>query len=262
MSGFKVAILASGSKGNAALISSGSQNFLVDIGISCRMLGTRMKEIGLTPDDLDGVFITHEHTDHVKGLETFSKRYDVPVYSSEKTWQAVLMKNKNIDRRNCRIIKGGLVCGDVQVNSFGISHDAADPHGYSFIYKKSKCSYVTDTGFVTDTIRSEVQDADTLILEANHDVTMLKNGVYPAQLKQRILSTRGHLSNDSAGWLLAGMERLPQQVFLAHLSQENNLPGVALKTVQDILESKKRLRETQLLLASQERVVANFKVWE
>lgn len=262
MSELKVAMLASGSKGNAALISSGKQNFLVDMGISCRMLGTRLKEIGLGLDDLDGVFITHEHTDHIKGLETFSKKYAVPIYSSEKTWQAVLLKNRNIDRRNCRVIKGSVVCGDMKINSFNISHDAADPHGYSFIYNKSKCTYVTDTGFVTETIKNEVQDADVLVLEANHDVTMLKNGIYPEVLKQRILSTRGHLSNDSAGWLLAGLPRLPQQVFLAHLSHENNLPGVAMQTVQKILAEKNRLQETDILLASQEQVVANFKVLE
>lgn len=258
MSTFKVAMLASGSKGNAAVISNGRQNFLVDMGISCRMLGTRLKEISLSPEDLDGVFITHEHTDHVKGLETFSKKYAVPLYSSEKTWQAILLRSREINRQNCRIIKGNIVCGDVQIRSFSISHDAADPHGYSFISGKHKCTYVTDTGFATDVIRREVQDADTLILEANHDVTMLRNGIYPELLKKRILSTRGHLSNDSAGWLLAGLPVLPREVFLAHLSHENNLPSVALKTVEGILSEQNKLQDIRLLLASQEQVVTNF----
>lgn len=127
MSAFQVAMLASGSKGNAALISSGSQNFLVDIGISCRMLDQRLKAIGLQASELDGVFITHEHTDHVKGLATFTRKYTVPVYSSERTWQAILNKNSQLERRSCRIIKGEIDCGGVKVRSFATSHDAADP---------------------------------------------------------------------------------------------------------------------------------------
>lgn len=258
MSDFKVAMLASGSKGNAALISTDKQNFLVDIGISCRMLNSKLKNLGMEIKDLDGIFLTHEHTDHVKGLETFCKNYQIPVYSSEKTWQAVLMRNKNIERRNCRIIKGSMLCGDVKINSFNISHDAVDPHGYSFSYQKSKCTYVTDTGFVTEAVKAEAQDADTLILEANHDIAMLKNGIYPELLKKRILSTRGHLSNDSAGWFLASLQKLPEQIILAHLSHENNLPSIALQTVENILQEKNRLQETDILLASQENIVKTF----
>lgn len=258
MSDFKVAMLASGSKGNAALISNDKQNFLVDIGISCRMLNTKLKTLGLEIKDLDGVFLTHEHSDHVKGLETFCKNYQVPVYSSEKTWHAVLMRNRNIDRRNCRVIKGSMLCGDVKINSFNISHDAADPHGYSFTSQKGKCTYVTDTGFVTEAIKNEAQNADMLVLEANHDITMLKNGIYPELLKKRILSTRGHLSNDSAGWFLASLEQLPEQIILAHLSQENNLPSVALQTVENILQEKNKLQNTRILLASQENIVKTF----
>lgn len=258
MNVFKVTMLASGSKGNSALISTGKQNFLIDMGISCRMLTTRLGEVGLCADDLDGVFITHEHTDHVKGLATFTKKYAVPIYSSEMTWRAVLSKEPKIERNRCRIIADALRCGEVEVNSFAIPHDAVDPHGYVLKCNGSKCAYITDTGFVTQAVREAAEDADTLILEANHDVEMLRNGSYPEVLKQRILSTRGHLSNESAGWLLANLPRIPENIILAHLSQENNLPGLALDTVRNILDGASLFNDTRIFVASQDRIVKNY----
>ena len=258
MNAFKVTMLASGSKGNSALISTGKQNFLVDMGISCKMLTSRLKEVGFCVEDLDGIFLTHEHTDHVKGLATFTKKYTVPIYSSELTWRAILSKEPKIERRNCRIIGGALKCGEVEVNSFEIPHDAVDPHGYVFKCNGSKCAYITDTGFVTPAVRQAAEDADTIILEANHDVEMLKNGIYPPHLKQRILSTRGHLSNESAGWLLANLPRLPENIILAHLSQENNLPRLALDTVRNILDGASLFNEARIIVAAQDGIVKDY----
>lgn len=258
MSAFKVTMLASGSKGNSALISTGKQNFLIDMGISCRALTTRLKEVGFCAEDLDAVFLTHEHTDHISGLGTFSKKYAVPIYSSEKTWRAILSKMPQIERKNCRIIAGGVRCGEVEINSFEIPHDAVDPHGYVLKCAGSKCAYITDTGFVTETVRQAAEGADTLILEANHDIEMLKNGRYPVHLKQRILSTRGHLSNESAGHFLANLSRVPEKIFLAHLSQENNLPSLALNTVQNILNSTSLFNDTRIFVASQTRIVKDY----
>lgn len=170
---FQIVMLASGSKGNAALISTAKQRFLVDIGISCRALTTRMKEIGVSVNELDGVFITHEHVDHVRGLATFLKNYRVPVYSSALTWRAILAKDSSLVRQNCRLIDNNrLLCGDLEVQSFSIPHDAVDPHGYTFTSRSngSKCTYLTDAGFVTDTIREAVAGSSALVLEANHDV--------------------------------------------------------------------------------------------
>lgn len=261
---FEIVMLASGSKGNAALISTDSQRFLVDIGVSCRELVLRLQSVGVSPLELDGVFITHEHTDHVRGLATFLKKYRVPVYGSEKTWQAILAKDGAIDRRSCRLAGERLLCGDVQVDSFPVPHDAADPRGYAFTSRSTgaKCTYVTDAGFVTPVIREAVAGSTALILEANHDVEMLKNGSYPYVLKQRILSTKGHLSNDSAGWFLSQLERLPRQVVLAHLSQENNKPQLASDTVRNILDGKRRLQETELFVAAQDRVVTAAPAFE
>ena len=256
----QVVMLASGSKGNAALISTDSQRFLVDLGISCRELVKRMQQVGACPEELGGVFITHEHVDHVKGVVTFAKKYQVPLYASQGTWRAVFSKYPELNRANCRLTGPRMLVGDVQINSFAISHDAAQPQGYSFYWRSgdAKCSYVTDTGFVTDIVREAVVGSDVLILEANHDVQMLKNGSYPYELKQRILGTRGHLSNATAGQFLVGLERLPKHIFLAHLSEQNNLPRLALDTVKNILDSKKRLQETRLLVANQPQPVADY----
>ena len=258
MSFFKVAMLASGSKGNAALIMTEQQNFLVDMGISCRMLTQRLQELQLTVDDLEGIFITHEHVDHVKGLATLTKKFAVPIYTSAMTWKGILAKDGKINRENCRIFEQGMLCGKVRINSFHIPHDACDPHGYSFTCGDSKCTYLTDTGHITQEIRQAVEGTDTLILEANHDVNMLKQGSYPFALKQRILSTRGHLSNDSAGMFLRSLEHLPNSIFLAHLSHENNLPSLALNTVSSILEQEDLLKQTEIKVASQNMIVKNF----
>lgn len=256
----QVVMLASGSKGNSALIRTAKQNFLVDMGISCRALTTKLKALDLTVQDLDAVFLTHEHIDHVRGLATFTKNYQVPIFSSENTWRAILAKDNKIERHSCRLITDKLQLGDIKITSFAIPHDAIDPHGYTFINccDNSKCSYLTDTGFITDIVREAVSGSDTLILEANHDVELLKNGSYPYQLKQRILSTRGHLSNEGAGWFLNEMDKLPQKVILAHLSEENNRPQLALDTVKNILDTNKRLQETELFVASQKEMVADF----
>lgn len=257
---FQVVMLASGSKGNAALISTDSQRFLVDVGVSCRELVKRMQEAGAEPEQLDGVFLTHEHIDHVKGLATFAKKYRVPLYASEGTWHALWQKYPALVRDNCCLTGASMLCGDVRVDSFAVPHDAVEPQGYSFTWRSGgcKCTYVTDTGYITPAVREAVCGSDVLVLEANHDVEMLRNGSYPYDLKQRILGMRGHLANVTAAQLLLHLPRLPKHVILAHLSEQNNRPRLALATVQNILDSKKRLPETQLFVAAQNNIVADF----
>lgn len=259
MKKFQVAMLASGSKGNATVIITPEHYFLVDMGLSCRELVNRLKTVHIKPEQLTAIFITHEHIDHVKGLATFSKKYSVPIYASEKTWRAILWKNTSILRNVCHIIATNVSYNNIKVSSFAIPHDAADPHGYIFedTVTGCKCCYLTDTGFVTDTVRSAVEASEVLVLEANHDTEMLKNGKYPLVLKQRILSTRGHLSNESAGLLLASMKSLPETVYLAHLSEENNKPQLALETVQQVLQGANR-KINKIFVASQHEVVTDY----
>lgn len=257
MSYFKVAMLASGSKGNAALIKAGEEYFLIDMGLSCRELTKRLKMVGIIPEQITAIFITHEHSDHIKGLETFTKKYAVPLYSSENTWRAIVNRLKNIRRENLYSMSGEITLGKVKIASFNIPHDASDPHGYYFIGPNGeKCTYLTDTGFVTDVVQRAVEGADILVLETNHDIEMLKNGSYPYELKRRILSTLGHLSNESAGNLLAGLDCLPRQIILAHISQENNRPDIALNTVKNILA--KHGKQGNFLIASQNEVVGSI----
>lgn len=259
MNSFKVAMLASGSKGNAAVIINKNLYFLVDMGLSCRELVKRLKDIHLKPELLTAVFITHEHSDHIKGLATFSKKYQTPIFASERTWRAILSKDNDILRSACHIIVTNISYNHIKISSFDIPHDAADPHGYIFedMETGAKCSYLTDTGFITDTVRKAVDGAEVLVLEANHDVEMLKNGKYPLVLKQRILSTRGHLSNESAGLLLTGMKKLPKQIYLAHLSEENNKPSLALDTVKKVLSAAGK-KEPNIMVASQHEVVTDY----
>ena len=265
MSCFQVAVLASGSKGNATVMRCESGMVLIDAGISCRRITAGMQELGLRPEDLTAVFITHEHIDHVKGLETFVKKYPAPVFASAGTWRGIKQTLPRIDLRQCHrhilAPRTEITLGGLQVRSFSVSHDALEPAGYVFHCKGRKFAYVTDTGYVSDPVKRELDGAEVLVLETNHDPFMLKNGRYPPPLQKRILGTRGHLANETAGHLLTALESLPRQVFLAHLSQENNTPGLAESTVRSIVMRKNPGATIQFYVTSQDEVVKN-KEWE
>lgn len=254
---FKISVLASGSKGNATIITAGGKNFLIDAGISCRQLTQRIKETGMQPEDLDGVLLTHEHRDHISGLPVFSRKYHLPVFANEPTWRS-LPQRSEMERSCCRLLPKCLETEGLKIENFAVPHDAAGAVGYVFSYAGARCVYLTDVGFITEEIKNNVAGADTLVLEANHDEEMLKKGIYPYAIKQRILGTRGHLSNKAAGWLLSQMERLPGEVILAHLSQENNTPELALKTVRGILDAGETGGDTQIYVASQDEIVKNY----
>ncbi len=265
MSCFQVAVLASGSKGNATVMRCEAGMVLVDAGISCRRIVQGMQKLKLRPEDLAAVFITHEHIDHVKGLETFVKKYQVPVFASGGTWQGIRQTLPRLDLQLCnrQILapRTEITLGGLQVRSFPVSHDALEPSGYLFRCKGHTFGYVTDTGYVSDVVKRELDGAEVLVLESNHDPVLLKNGRYPPQLQRRILGTRGHLANATAGHLLAALEILPRQVFLAHLSQENNTPDLALNTVRGIFMQQHPKAKIQFYVASQDEVVKN-KEWE
>lgn len=234
----EIHVLASGSTGNATLVRMGEAKILVDAGISARRIKNALDAAGTAVEDLDAVLITHEHRDHVCGLPTLVKKYRVPVYARPAAWQA--MDSESVGRAipaECRRdLAASLDIGGIKAEAFSISHDAADPVGFSFYHRARKFSVATDLGFVTETVKSALSLSDVLVLEANHDIDMLRQGSYPWFLKKRIMSNRGHLANTDAGWTLA---RLPKKqhchTFLAHLSQENNRPELAEGTVAGIL---------------------------
>lgn len=248
-----VSVLASGSKGNCSFIEMEGSCILVDAGISARRIKQELGRIGHGIEDLDGIFITHEHSDHIKGLATIAKKYRIPVYSRPDTFRAMSCYSE-LPSECINPILDQVRINKLTVRAFAIPHDAADPVGYS-IMGSVKCVVATDIGFVDSGLRQELESARVMVLEANHDVDMLRNGEYPWPLKQRILSNRGHLSNSDAAWTLVNLKRRPQKVFLAHLSQKNNLPALALSTVQQILDQQ-GVKNLELILTDQERCVS------
>lgn len=243
-----VSMLASGSKGNAAFFQCGNTRVLIDAGISCRRIENGLKQYGCALTDLDAVFITHEHTDHVNGLVTLLKRTHMPVYTTQETWQAIGHKVENFTERFVRLPRR-LMLKDIQVEPFSISHDAVRPVGYTLYHGDCKMTLATDLGCISPEVMQAASYADILILEANHDEEMLKNGPYPYMLQQRILGTHGHLSNTAAAKLLAeiptkGMMR----VLLAHRSEKNNTPALSLHTVRSVLSQSGKIVGQDILL--------------
>ncbi len=256
----QVHVLASGSTGNAIFLDFKHTKILVDAGISTRRIKNSLAALGTDIEELNGVFITHEHRDHVSGLPTMTKKYNVPIYASSDTWHAMYCRSV-IPDNCCKRLTSSLMIGQVQVEPFSISHDAADPVGFRFYNGSSKCSVVTDIGFVTEAVKEAIALSDVLVLECNHDLEMLEKGAYPWHLKRRIKSNRGHLSNVDAAWTLARLERKPSmQVFLAHMSKENNNPELAKSTVSAILEEQgcKLGSEIALHVTYPDRTVSSF----
>ena len=234
----QIHVLASGSSGNATLFKFDNANILVDAGISARRIQNALSEIGTAVEDLDAILITHEHSDHISGLPTLMKKYHLPVYARPEAWRNMPSRRQLLPEC-CQNLYQSLDFNGVKVEAFNISHDAADPVGYSFYEGDQKYSLATDLGSVTDTVKKALAQSNALVLETNHDLDMLRGGPYPWHLKRRILSNRGHLSNEDAGKTLACLDsRNECQVFLAHISKENNRQELAESTVAGILRER------------------------
>lgn len=233
----QVTILASGSKGNAIFVEDRSTSILVDAGISAKRIATALQSLHKDIAAVDGIVITHEHGDHIKGLPTLCKKYALPLYARPATFRAMSCFDK-LPQECLHPIEQQLQIGSLAIEAFNILHDAVDPVGYILCNKTEKCTVATDLGFVTNTVQSAIDGADILVLEANYDTKMLKSGSYPASLKQRILGNHGHLSNEEAAWALVRMAKKQPQVLLAHMSAENNCPQAVEATVQKIVEQQ------------------------
>ena len=248
----QVRILASGSKGNAVFVEMDGTRLLLDVGISATKIKKGLLGIGVEPSSLDGVLITHEHRDHVAGLVTLSKWYHLPIFTRPGTIEH--MKERAAIPAECFCPIGeAFTINGLDIESFNISHDAAEPVGFRLKGRKN-VTLATDLGFVTSSVQAAIEGADVLILESNHDPEVLKQGSYPWPLKRRILSNRGHLANSDAAWALIRMQKRPEKVFLAHLSEENNRPELAANTVQGILE--RQGVNIDLTVASQTEMVS------
>ncbi|SHH96078.1 Phosphoribosyl 1,2-cyclic phosphodiesterase [Clostridium collagenovorans DSM 3089] len=229
--------LYSGSSGNSIFVASDKSRILIDAGLSGKTIEAGLKSIEETCEKIDGIFITHEHSDHIKGVGILSRKYDIPIYANELTWKAMDTKIGKVKEHNIKIMDGSYVeVGDLQIVSHGISHDAADPVGYSVYSKEKKATIATDLGYFSEDVKKAVYDADIVLLESNHDIEMVKFGPYPYPLKKRILSEVGHLSNDACGKAIVEiMNDKPKHIVLGHLSKTNNYPDLAYKTVENIL---------------------------
>ena len=225
--------LFSGSSGNATYIATEDCALLIDVGLPASTIEKALRQNGIDPSSIGGILVTHEHSDHIAGLGPFSRRYDVPVYANLPTWDAMNSKVGAVATKNARVFTNGqdFYIGDMGIRPFSTPHDSASSVGYSLFYKGKQFTYMTDIGCFSASLLEEAKGADLVFLESNHDLDMLKNGKYPAYLKRRILSNRGHLSNKDAGDALIKLcESGVRRVMLGHLSRENNTEDVARDT--------------------------------
>lgn len=239
--GLNVSILASGSSGNITYIESSEKKILVDCGLSGKKTKELLEKIGRRPEDLDAILVTHEHRDHVHGVGVLARKYHLDVYANQKTWQEMEPMIGSLKNEQKFIFENDktLTFGDIDVSSFGVSHDAIDPQFYIFQKNDKRFVMLTDTGYVSDKMRWQIKNADAYLFESNHDLGLLRMGRYPWSLKQRILSDKGHLSNEDGALALAEIigDRT-KRVYLGHLSKENNMKQIARSTAEDILIQK------------------------
>ena len=231
--------LASGSSGNASLIRCGGTTVLLDAGISCRRITTSLRELGLTVDDLTAVLITHTHTDHIAGLQTMLKKSDFPIFTSQAAARDLLYRMPGCAGRLEAFVPGqSFVLGCCTVHPFAISHDAPGACGYRLDTEDGSVGLLTDSGYVTEEAAETLSGCDLVLLEANHDVETLECGPYPDYLKQRILGSSGHLSNETAARFAVTLTRSgTRELILSHLSRENNTPAMAYSTVERTLSA-------------------------
>ena len=222
-------MLASGSRGNAIYISDGNTSVLFDAGLSGAEIERRMQKRALIPNELDALVVSHEHTDHIQGVGVLSRRYDLPVYMSSQCPKASLGKIIRLNHFECGT---PFHLNDLIIRPFATSHDAQDPVGFTITRNGTRLGIATDLGIVTAMVKEHLKNCHALIIEANHDMAMLENGPYPWYLKQRIKSRLGHISNKACKELLMEIKH-PQlrRVILAHLSETNNTPEMALREV-------------------------------
>ncbi len=232
--------LASGSSGNAALISAKNTFILVDAGISAKRITTGLAQVGRVPSDLSAICITHSHSDHISGLRVFLKRSKCPIYTTQQTAFALCSQLPEAESRIHLIQRSDrFQVQNLQITSFATSHDAPGSVGFSFADGERKCSIVTDLGQVTEEVRESVLGSHLALVEANHEPEWVKSGPYPSYLKARILGDQGHLSNASCSMLCCDLVKHgTKKLILGHLSKENNTPERALGTVKNILQQE------------------------
>jgi len=234
-------VLASGSTGNAIFVETEEHSFLVDAGLSGKQMEALFQHIGRDAGKLSGILVTHEHSDHIKGVGILARKYKLPIYANAKTWKAMdgLIGNISTEQKFTFDMETVKSFGSLDIESFGVSHDAADPMFYVFHHSGKKFVVITDTGYVSDRMKGLISNADAYVFESNHDVQMLRMGRYPWSIKRRILSDVGHVSNEDAAIAMSDVAGdQTKRIYLAHLSQDNNIKELARMSVAQTLESR------------------------
>jgi phosphoribosyl 1,2-cyclic phosphodiesterase len=232
--------LASGSNGNSIYIGTENTNILIDAGESGKKIIACMNAVKLDGNKLDALFVTHEHSDHIKGIGILSRKFDIPIYATERTWAIMDKKGSigTVSKQNRKEVykEEKIIINDLIIKPFSIPHDAVDAIAYTIKTQSYKLAVATDLGHASDVVKRNLLNSDVLLIDCNHDVEMLENGVYPRSLKNRVSGNYGHLSNvDTANLILSIKNSRLKHVFLAHISGENNMPLIALDTVSNIL---------------------------
>ncbi len=234
----KFCSLYSGSSGNSLFVETPTTKLLIDAGESSKKIENALTNLNIDANNIDGILVTHEHIDHIKGLGTFAKKFNIPVYANKETWDAMPEITQKIEP-SCQhnfIPYEKFDIGDFKILPFQIPHDAANPCGFNLFYGEQKISIATDLGHMDTKLIKYLEESEFVLLEANYDPNILKCSKYPYTLKQRIAGPNGHLSNEMAGKTISYLLKSGlSKVMLGHLSKENNFPELAYQTVVDEL---------------------------
>lgn len=245
-----LATLASGSSGNSIVVGHEKRSFLVDCGISLKATLHNLSMLDISPSEIEGIFVTHEHSDHIKGIGAVARKLKVPVYASEKIWGEMNRSVGKLTDEQRVVVADSFSCAGLDIRVFPTSHDSKESYGIRVeadlpgIARKRAIGIATDTGIITEEMHRYLRGCDALVVEANHDQEMLWQGGYPWYLKKRISGNYGHLENKQlAEGLLEWIDGNTQRVVLAHLSEENNTPEIALATILRALKGSRVAKE-------------------
>lgn len=250
----KFCSLYSGSSGNSLFVQSNNTKILVDCGTSAKKIEKALSSINIDVSEIDAILVTHEHSDHIQGLGTVSKKYDIPVFANFETWSAMPKQKEKISNNNIKVFENDneFIIGNLQILPFSTPHDAVNPCGFSICNGSKKISIATDLGHIDNNIFSNIKDSKFMLLEANYEPEILKVSTYPYALKQRIAGPHGHLSNIEAGQTISNLfGKELKEVMLGHLSKENNFPEMAYKTVtEELINNNIDTNDIRLSVAS------------
>ncbi len=251
----KITMLASGSKGNCTLIETKQNKFLIDVGITYKALKNRLNEVNVTIDEIDAIFITHEHTDHIKGLAVLIKRHSIYIILSHGTYKAIVSRKKigiTYEYYNVIDTEEEVYLNDTSIIPFLVSHDALEPFGYVIRGEGKKIVYLTDSGYISQENEEKIKDADVYIMETNHNIEMLMCTKRPWSLKKRILGDNGHLCNEDAlHTLLRVVSKRTKVIYLAHISEEANNEDILLLTVKEVFSQCIHQNDIKFIVAKQ-----------